>query len=330
MIEQVSRIRRKVYLKSGLGLVLGALFSLLAVRQTNFSEVRHVLAKVNPRWVLLGFCWYALALALRSLRWGILVRRLLNVGYTLIAEALIVGYAVNNILPARLGELFRAGYMSRQADVSRSAVLGTIVIERLLDALMVVAGLGVGLLTLERRTGWTAIRSPVLILGIAAGVLAALGIALVVMRRLLRGLRGRKNPLAIVAGNFAVGLRSLDASNLGVSVVLSLAVWIAEGVATWFMVGAVGAVLSPGDAMVLLGLAALSTLLPTAPGYVGSYQLAFAISFSLFGASQARGIAAATLAQGVLFGSVTLVGLSVYMSRAARRMFVKPNFRSFE
>ena len=310
----MSRPHLRTYLKGGLGLILGAAFSVLAIRQTNFAEVKGVLDGISPRWLVFGLGCYVLDLGLRSLRWGILVRRVLS-----------VGYAVNNILPARLGELFRADYMSRQTRGSRSAVLGTIVIERLLDAAMVVLGLGIGLLALNIGAGRTApgLRHPVLILGIGASVLAAAVIALAALGRLRRAPAGRRHWLARAAGNFATGLQSLDASNLAVSIVLSIGIWIAEGAAIWCMVRSIGAVLSPGDTMVLLSIASLSTLLPTAPGYVGSYQLAFAISFSLFGASQAQGIAAATVTQAVLFGSVTVAGLSAYMGRAARRMMAR-------
>ncbi|HEV7996720.1 MAG TPA: lysylphosphatidylglycerol synthase transmembrane domain-containing protein [Stellaceae bacterium] len=321
----MSRPLLKTYLKGALGLILGAAFSFLAIRQTNFAEVKGVIEGISPRWLLVGLGCYVLDLGLRTLRWGILVRRVLSVGYAVVGEVLLVGYAVNNILPARLGELFRADYMSRQTDASRSAVLGTIVIERLLDASMVVLGLGIGLLALNVGGGRTAagLRHPVLILGIGASMLAAAGIALAALGRLRRAPAGRRHWLALAAGNFATGLRSLDASNLAISIVLSIGIWIAEGAAIWCMVRSIGAVLSPGDTMVLLSIASLSTLLPTAPGYVGSYQLAFAISFSLFGAAQAQGVAAATVTQAVLFGSVTVAGLSAYMGRAAQRMFAR-------
>jgi glycosyltransferase 2 family protein len=307
-------------------LLLGVLFLGLAVRRTEVAEVRNVLAGINPRWVVIGLCCYVLGLGLRSLRWGILVRRLLNVKYALVGEALLVGYAVNNILPARLGELFRADYMSRLADVSRPAVFGTIVIERLLDATILASGLGIGLLSLETRTGWatTGSRRAGLVLGIVTALLAALGIATVAIRPLREPIAQQKNRLANIARNFAVGLRSIDASNLGISIGLSILIWIAEGGAMWFVGRSVGAILSPAQSMVLLGLASFSTLLPTAPGYIGSYQLAFAISFSLFGASQAIGIAASTITQAAFFGFVTICGLSAYLGRMAQRMLAKP------
>ena len=66
----------------------------------------------------------------------------------------------------------------------------------------------------------------------------------------------------------------------------------------------------------LLGLASLSTLVPTAPGYLGTYQLVFGHVFQLFGYSQTIGIIAATAVQVFCFGTVTILGGLVLLSRS--------------
>ncbi len=63
-----------------------------------------------------------------------------------VLQALLVGYAVNGALPARLGELFRADYLSRRSDFSGSTALASIVVERLLDLLAAVSLLVAGLI----------------------------------------------------------------------------------------------------------------------------------------------------------------------------------------
>ena len=74
------------------------------------------------------------------------------------------------------------------------------------------------------------------------------------------------------------------------------------------MVRSFGVSLSPPESLMLLGLASLSTLVPTAPGYVGTYQLVFAHVFHMFGYQQATGIIAATAVQIFCFGTVTILG----------------------
>jgi glycosyltransferase 2 family protein len=63
----------------------------------------------------------------------------------------------------------------------------------------------------------------------------------------------------------------------------------------------------------VIGVASLSTLIPSAPGFVGIYQYAFAFTVKLFGYEPARGVAAATAIQIFFLGSVTVLGIGLYL-----------------
>jgi glycosyltransferase 2 family protein len=82
------------------------------------------------------------------------------------------------------------------------------------------------------------------------------------------------------------------------------------------LVRSLGISLSPPETLMLLDLATLSTLVPTTPGYLGTYQLVFGHAFQLFGYSQTTGIIAATAVQVFCFGSVTILGGLVLLSRS--------------
>lgn len=312
--------------RGSFGLVLGAGFIILALRQTDIDEVRRALAGASAEWILASLGCYALGLGMRTLRWGMLVRRRLSIGYPVIGEILILGYAVNNMLPARLGELFRADYMSRRTGAPRPMVFGTIALERLLDAAIVVFGLSIGLLALHGATGVepkSALRYPFRVTMAVAMAVIAVSVALALISRREWRWAARNPRWIAIAMNFLDGLKTLNRSNLGKLIVLSLATWIAETAALWCMARSIGDLLSVAGVVVLMGIASLSTLLPTAPGYVGSYQLAFAIAFGLIGISEAHGVAAATLTQAVLFGAVTVVGVTIYIARSAQQMLAK-------
>jgi len=62
----------------------------------------------------------------------------------------------------------------------------------------------------------------------------------------------------------------------------------------------------------IVGIVSLSTMLPSAPGFVGTYQYAYAFAVSLFSYEPAKGVAAATATQIFLLGSQTLAGLGIY------------------
>ena len=104
---------------------------------------------------------------------------------------------------------------------------------------------------------------------------------------------------------------------------LSLGIWLFEGAALWSVVRSVDIGLTPTEGLVLLGAASLSTLVPTAPGFLGSYQFVFAITFAAFGLSSAAGIVAASVTQVFLLGSATITGVTLYMMRSVQRLMVR-------
>ncbi len=87
---------------------------------------------------------YAINLSLRTWRWQIILRPVAAIPYPIVARALLVGYGLNTIMPARLGELFRAEFFKKTFGLSRIWGLTSIVIERLFDGLTVVTCLGIG------------------------------------------------------------------------------------------------------------------------------------------------------------------------------------------
>jgi glycosyltransferase 2 family protein len=136
-------------LQPGIGLAVRAFFVWLALRGVSEKELRTLLAGVSLKWVALALALYAGSMFFRVVRWHNLLSALVSVSRGRVAEALLVGYAFNNLLPARLGELVRADYAKRRFGVSRSAVLGSIVVERLLDGFIVVLCLSGGLLVIS-------------------------------------------------------------------------------------------------------------------------------------------------------------------------------------
>ncbi|MCX7366081.1 MAG: lysylphosphatidylglycerol synthase transmembrane domain-containing protein, partial [Alphaproteobacteria bacterium] len=127
------------------GLSAGALCLWLAMRGVDWREAGRIFRAADVRPIAAGVALYGAAMLMRAGRWrGILsFRSPVGLGVTL--KALLAGYAVNSILPARLGELFRADYMARQSGLSRSGVLASIFVERLLDLVVVVGMLALGL-----------------------------------------------------------------------------------------------------------------------------------------------------------------------------------------
>ena len=251
---------------------------------------------------------YAIGTLARAERWHRILRhsglrpsRKDSYGLTL------VGYMANNILPARSGELLRSFLMAPRVDTNKRTVLGSILAERILDA----AALGSVLLLvafgLVRGLGAHYLD----LLPIAAAALAVLAAAVYVLHRrgTLAKLRDHGRPLLHSTRSLlnVAGLRLL---------VLSLGIWLIEAAVYLLVARAVGIEFGIVGALTIVGVANLFTLIPAAPGYVGSFD--FAVLFSLKAVAKtagAHGLSYVVLLRFVLFVPISIVGLIVLVVR---------------
>ena len=129
-----------------IGLACTLFFLAIAFYRVQLGAVSAALAGADPLWVAAAMLIYAANLLLRAWRWQVILRPVAAIPYPIVARALLVGYGLNAIMPARLGELFRAEFFKKTFGLSRVWGLTSIVIERLFDGITVVCCLGVGLL----------------------------------------------------------------------------------------------------------------------------------------------------------------------------------------
>ncbi|MGR8919222.1 MAG: lysylphosphatidylglycerol synthase transmembrane domain-containing protein [Gammaproteobacteria bacterium] len=302
-----------------LGLAVGALFLWLALREVRPEELHHALTALDGGLLAAAAGLYWIALGLRVLRWQLLLRELAPAPLGKVGETLVLGYAVNNVLPARLGEVARAAYAKRRLRIGRARVFGSIVIERVLDLVAIMSCLMVGLVALNLFDGGA--RVPTFEM-VALNAGAVVGVAVLAIAALRSGTIERitlPRTLGIIVNDFIAGIATLNRRSLLLALLLSGGVWAFEVAALAMVFAAVGVELSVSQALLVMGAASLSTLVPTAPGYLGTYQLVAVIAMDAFGLPRPAGIVAATAIQAVLFGSVTVAGFAIAVVRLGRR-----------
>ena len=260
---------------------------------------------------------YALATVLRGERWMLLLRyggaRLGRVDSYAITT---VGYMGNNALPARAGDLMKAVLSSRRTGMPTADGFGTLVAERVLDALALVLVFAVLVTTLSLPLG---VEGWMLAL-VVAGVLVALAAAALLGRDTGAGRRVRELAASLLAPTRRLWSLA-GAGLLGLSVVL----WLVEG-SVYAVLGAVAGVhLSLMDGLYIMALANLVALVPAAPGYVGTFDAAVILAVRLVaGGTHAAALAYAVVVRFVLFVPITVVGLVALIARygGVRRLSV--------
>ncbi len=154
-----------------LGVAVGGVFLWLAMRHIDPGDLERALREMEGKWLIAGVAVYLAAIGLRCLRWGILLRATGAVKWRHAAEALVIGFAANYILPGRVGELFRADYARRVFNMSRFTALGTIVVERVCNGVVLVCALWIGFAWILSTRLVAPEKSWVLLVGAAASIL---------------------------------------------------------------------------------------------------------------------------------------------------------------
>jgi uncharacterized membrane protein YbhN (UPF0104 family) len=251
---------------------------------------------------------YALATVLRGERWMRLLRhggaRLGRVDAYAITT---VGYMGNNALPARAGDLMKAVLSSRRTATPTADGFGTLVAERVLDALALVLVFAVLVTTLSLPLG---VEGWMLAL-VVGGVLLALTAAALLGRDTGAGRRVRE----LAARLLAPTRRLWSPAGAGL-LALSVVLWLVEGSVYAVLGVAAGVHLSLMDGLYIMALANLVALVPAAPGYVGTFDAAVILAVRLVaGGTHAAALAYAVVVRFVLFVPITVVGLVALVAR---------------
>jgi glycosyltransferase 2 family protein len=271
----------------------------------------------NPIYILPAIGIYFAGVWLRAARWRLLMAPFAVVRTERLFRIILIGFAVNNVLPLRLGELVRTYLLRQSHGVPIASTLATVLIERLLDVFALCGILTVVLLFGEPR-GWLLAASGTAATITGAGI-AGLLIVLVVPRNLLErlfeigvGIASRLHRrLGNLAASIVDGLRVLEDGRAVLAIVpLSILCWAAELGLYYFLAQSLD--LNAG----LLGLAAgmvianLATVLPSPPGYVGTFDIALQGTLTeSFGVPEVTAGAYTLLAHAVLLIPVVIVGL---------------------
>lgn len=319
--EDNPRVRRGVF--AILGLVVSIVSLLLVAQSVSLAEVGRIVASASVGLVLLALGVMSLALALRVVTCFVLLAHHGNgsrVGISRLITPVMVGYLGNLVLPARLGELVRAYLISRREGLAFAANLGSVALERILDTVMlaVMAFVAASLIGaapwIVRGTGLVAIVGVMVIAALATTGLQP------VVRLLGRvgSIRALRAPISALVGviepfvHWSGGSHRRGAMVLALG--LSLAAWFCNAVMFWLVGQAVGASLSPAAAILIMAVTVLATAIPSAPGYVGTFELAAVTVATSLGVPAELALALAVLAH--LLGVLpTAVGGSIALTR---------------
>jgi uncharacterized protein (TIRG00374 family) len=296
-----------------LGIFVSLVFSYLALRKIAVSDLIDALKGIRSIYLIPSLIVIFTGHWLRSIRWRYLLKPVKQISTGALFSALMVGYLGNTVLPAHIGELFRAYLIGRNARIPKSAVLATIFVERIIDvySLLILMFVTVFMYPLPEWVSGTAIIVLVLT-SLLTALLIALKMKTNLFVRLLDVLPARIClTVQRLLKSFLYGFTRLESGRDYVCVgILSMVIWLSYWAVLHinfhtFQFSELSAVSS----LVLLVTTTIAVLIPSSPGYVGTYHYLCQTTLALFGVPLSESLAYAIVVHGLNVFSLFVVGL---------------------
>lgn len=314
-----------------LGLAFTVAAMAFALRDVDLGTVMREFAHADLL-TLLGWSVpaYLAVVWLRALRWRHLTDPIQQMPRGALFRAVAVGFMANNVFPLRMGEFVRSWYLGRECGVSPAAVLGTVILERVIDTVMVIA-LALAMVSLQGADdGGTWQRGLLWLLPVAVLPLAGLFWLRAAPRGAVAFARGLTRPLparlqeGLLAqlDRFQQGLGALRGGThlfwiafhtLTIWLVASTAPMIAGFRALGVDFGSAWETLVAG--WMTLAAVGIAVALPSAPGFFGLYHSACRLVLERFGMSPEMAVAVGTLLHAVFWLTLTALGFAVLRVR---------------
>ena len=265
--------------------------------------------------VLFVFYW------LKAWRWRMLLAPLGSFRPTTeLLPAILIGFAFNNLLPARIGEFVRVFVFSRRHNLSKISVLASVALERILDAIAILSIFGIGAMFLPNTA--EDVKQKAMVAAAVAGI--GVGCAVVYLiwtAPFVRFAEWCMNCVPVLPERFrakitgmlesgAEGLAALKQGRLLAGILItSFAQWALNGVIVYLSLRAFHFDLPWHVSAVVLGVVAFGVAAPSSPGYFGVIQLCFVLVLAPFVDDQKSVFAASIYFHMAQYIPVTAIGM---------------------
>jgi uncharacterized protein (TIRG00374 family) len=257
----------------------GLLFLVISSVWGQAGQLTAALSAADWRLIAPAIGLYFVGVWLRSARWGLLLPEHVVKTSTLF-RALVVGFTVNNLLPLRMGEVARAFLLARWCRIPYGTTVASLVVERVLDGLSLAVLLLTALSLVPSAPAyllWVGIVAAAIFLMLAALLALAAWRASAIMAVagfIARRLPARFGaPIEQVAATFARSLTLVHSpARLARLLGLSLLAWCMELGLFFVLLISLRLPASYPLALLVGSTANFATLVPSSPGYAGTFD----------------------------------------------------------
>ena len=299
-----------------IGVAVSAFFIYLTVPSLHLPDVMQAIRTANYWWILPGIAVYFVGLWARAWRWHYTLRHLKPVPVASLYPLVCIGYFGNNVYPFRAGEVLRSYVLKRRHDIAITSSLATVIIERVFDGLVMLVFVFLALPFAPMPEQY---RSLVMLLTTLMLAATALFVWMAVkpcwMARVYTWFADRLLPQRIrtrtddIYTRFMAGLASMGRGrDILLIFATSVVIWLLETGKYWFVMHAFDFQVGFIVLMLMNGLVNLATTLPSAPGYIGTFDTPGIETLAAFGVERNLAASYTFTLHAALWLPVTAVG----------------------
>ena len=335
---------RKRLIKIILGLIISLIFLYLFLKNLKLEEIYREILNIEGSYLLGAVIVYLAGIWLRSWRWGFILAPIKKVPTKRLYPIYMISYMANNILPLRMGDIYRAYVTGKKEGVSSAATLTTIAVERAFDGVtMLIFLIIIGTLFSPFSP---AVNQVIMVASLGFGIILLIMYALLVRnfitehilpwfikyfpKKMTQGIRSSINGIRIIIADpiIAVAPEGLSVKVTGLikqlmeglevlkgpralmlTMIGSLATWIVEALMFYIVLLAFGITQPFYVAMATMAVVNLGIIIPAGPGYVGTFETFCALILDAYGIDADLAGAYALIVHTVQWIPSTLLGL---------------------
>ncbi|TFG92759.1 MAG: flippase-like domain-containing protein [Syntrophobacterales bacterium] len=300
-----------------LGIAIGFLFVYFSFKGVDLGRIADGLKNAKLSFIPAVLGLLVLIQIIRSYRWGIILKPMMAIDQLSLFSVTSVGFLAVVAIPARIGELARPYLISTKTGVSMSSAVGTVLVERVLDGLTILAAFFIVVL-FTPLPPWLIRGSLVFLfiilvfLGVMIFLIFKREIALNFLAPLFRRLPEKWHlRLADLIDSLIDGFKIIPHwRSMCYLVFLSVAMWLTDAVAMYVLFFAFGFDLPLSAAFVLMVIIILGIAIPTAPGFVGNWHFFCVLGLGLFGIHKTDALTYAIVLHFLSIGVIVILGLA--------------------
>ena len=302
--------------KHSIGIIITIICLVVFFGQIELDKILHALSNFNYTYLIFGILFLGIGYASRIFRWSIMLKSTgSEAGFAVCCAPFLGSITLNNILPFRIGDIVRALVFPASMGITKPIAMSSLIIERLIDLITLLACFAIGLFAIEGILIPMQFKNFAITLAVT-GLSALFGVfffsdvlgdffhkkACTTQSQSMAGICSSARDLLL---NFNSMSRPKILFNL---IAISAAVWIGEAGLFYFVLQGMYFESVPIEALLVMSVATLSTLLPCSPGYVGTFHLAVFTSVSLIGGTALEAGSYAIIVHLALWLPTTLAG----------------------